>query len=136
MSESCNLTKKRTAPRSSSTSIRSAKSKVFSEYTVSPIEQQAKPKLRSECPPHPCPWASCKYNLFLDVKPNGSVTVNFPHLEFDELTETCCLNLCDEGHTLDKIGNILNLSRERVRQIEEVALNKIKSITDRVWLDK
>jgi RNA polymerase primary sigma factor len=32
---------------------------------------------------------------------------------------------CDEAHTLEEIGRVVNLSRERVRQIEGLALRKI-----------
>ena len=39
-----------------------------------------RPKTRADClrVVRPCPWVSCRWNLALDVKPNGNVTLNFP----------------------------------------------------------
>ncbi|MCK4576963.1 RNA polymerase sigma factor RpoD/SigA [candidate division WOR-3 bacterium] len=43
--------------------------------------------------------------------------------------------LADERpHTLEEIGNNLNLSRERVRQLKEKALNKIRNFPDSILL--
>lgn len=42
---------------------------------------------------------------------------------------SCALDVCDqhvEGLTLEETGNLLNLTRERIRQIEGVALEKIR----------
>lgn len=67
-----------------------------------------------------CPWISCKYNLYLDVDPEtGSIIVNFPDLEPWEMTHTCALRVAHRGGlTLDDVGEVMNLTRERIRQIE------------------
>ena len=81
-----------------------------------------RPRTRDECRGHagPCPWVSCKHHLYLDVNPRtGSIKLNFPELEPWELRHTCALDVAEEGsHTLEEIGDITNLTRERVRQLE------------------
>ena len=42
----------------------------------------------------------------------------------------------DEAHTLEEIGRKVNLSRERVRQIEGLALRKILATDDSDVLDR
>ncbi len=85
-----------------------------------------RPKTRGDCVggERPCPFAGCRYHLFLDVHPRtGSIKLNFPDLELEELAETCALDVADrEGTTLEKVGAILNVTRERIRQIENKAL--------------
>ena len=86
-----------------------------------------RPRTRGECPPdgEPCPWVSCKHHLYLDVDPsNGSIRINHPDLEVWELTEACALRVADreETATLEDVGAMLNITRERVRQIESRAL--------------
>lgn len=78
--------------------------------------------------PRPCPLVSCRFHLYLDVNPNtGSIKLNFPGLEVWDLKETCALDVADRGGvTLDEIGEIFNLTRERIRQIELQALHKLK----------
>lgn len=90
----------------------------------------ARPLTRGECrdQPRPCPWVSCKFNLYLDVNPEtGSITLNFPDLEPWELRETCVLDVAERGGlTLEEVGDILNLTRERIRQLEVRGLLKLK----------
>jgi len=85
-----------------------------------------RPRTRGDCDemPRPCPFVSCRHHLYLDVNDDtGAIKLNFPHLEPWELVETCSLDVADrEGVTLEETGAILNVTRERVRQIEMRAL--------------
>lgn len=84
---------------------------------------------RGECKDghRPCPLVGCQYHLYLDVnKTTGAIKLNFPDLEVEEMTETCALDVADRGGTtLEEVGVILNVTRERVRQIEEKSFSKI-----------
>jgi hypothetical protein len=54
------------------------------------------------------------------------VKFNFPDLEPDELGESCCLDVADRGgEPLERVGAILNVTRERVRQIQESAFARV-----------
>lgn len=89
-----------------------------------------RPRTRDECSAEarPCPWVSCKHHLYLDVNPRtGSIKLNFPDLEPWELRHTCALDVAEEGgHTLEEIGDITNLTRERVRQLETHGLVELR----------
>jgi hypothetical protein len=89
-----------------------------------------RPKLRAECQSmeRPCPFVSCEHHLYLDVNPeSGAIKLNFPHLEVWEMAETCALDVADRGGiTLEEVGAILNLTRERIRQVEVRGLTKIR----------
>ncbi|MDB4964822.1 MAG: hypothetical protein JWN44_511 [Myxococcales bacterium] len=78
----------------------------------------------------PCPYVSCKHHLYLDVNPEtGSIKLNFPDLEVWEMAETCSLDVADKGGiTLEEVGEILNLTRERIRQVEVRGLLKLKMV--------
>lgn len=88
-----------------------------------------RPSSRDTCAkgPRPCPWVSCKFHLYLDVNPDtGSIKLNFPDLEVWEMAETCALDVADRGGiTLEEVGEILNLTRERIRQVEVHGLGKL-----------
>ena len=93
-----------------------------------------KPKTRAECVDmeRPCPFVSCKYHLYIDVHPlRGSIKLNFPDVEVWEMTETCALDVADRGGiTLEEVGEIMNLTRERVRQVETAGLAKLEALQD------
>lgn len=81
-----------------------------------------RPRTRGECKNgvRPCPYVGCKYHLYLDVNPGtGSIKLNFPDREPEDMIESCALDVADQGSsTLEEIGFITNLTRERIRQIE------------------
>jgi hypothetical protein len=89
-----------------------------------------RPASRRDCYglPRPCPFVTCSHHLYLDVNPQtGAIKLNFPHLEVWEMSETCSLDVADKGGiTLEEVGAILNLTRERIRQVEVRGLCKIK----------
>ncbi len=94
-------------------------------------EDIERPRLRSDCQntQRPCPFVSCEHHLYLDVNPqSGAIKLNFPHLEVWEMAETCALDVADRGGiTLEEVGAILNLTRERIRQVEVRGLSKIRA---------
>jgi DNA-directed RNA polymerase sigma subunit (sigma70/sigma32) len=50
-----------------------------------------------------------------------------PDLEPWELKHTCALDVADRGGiTLEEIGEVMNLTRERIRQVEVRGLLKLK----------
>ena len=89
-----------------------------------------RPTARGECAnvARPCPYVSCKYHLYIDVNPStGSIKVNFPDREVWELQHSCALDVAQQGGiTLEEVGEILNLTRERIRQVEVRGLAKLK----------
>jgi hypothetical protein len=97
-------------------------------------EDAERPKTRSECAggERPCPFVSCKHHLFLDVSARtGAIKLNFPDLEVWEMSETCALDVADRGGTtLEEVGAIMNLTRERIRQVEVKGLAKLAALRD------
>src|SRR5689334_5897109 len=93
-----------------------------------------KPRSRADCASgeRPCPFVSCKHHLFLDVSAKtGAIKLNFPDLEVWEMTETCALDVADRGGTtLEEVGAIMNLTRERIRQVEVKGLAKLEALRD------
>lgn len=77
----------------------------------------------------PCVFVGCKFNLFLDATRTGSLTFNFPDLEPGEAVDSCCLDIADqEGATLERVGEALNVTRERIRQVEVKAFRLIQQL--------
>jgi len=99
-----------------------------------PEEEYWRPKTRTECVDmeRPCPFVSCKYHLYIDVHPvRGSIKLNFPDVDVWEMTETCSLDIADRGGiTLEEVGEIMNFTRERVRQVETTGLGKLEAVKD------
>lgn len=104
---------------------------------LNPDVEVERPMSRGECQhgPHserPCPFVSCKHHLYLDVNDRtGSIKLNFPDFEVWELPETCALDIADRGGiTLEEVGEIMNLTRERIRQLETRGLAKLKALNE------
>jgi len=102
-----------------------------------PETDYPRPVTRADCTQgefaiRPCPFVSCKYHLYLDVLDRtGSIKLNFPDLEVWELPESCALDVADRGGMpLEEIGDVMNLTRERVRQIETKGLAKLRELAE------
>lgn len=92
-------------------------------------EDAERPKTRAECAgaPRPCPYVSCKHHLYLDVSKRGSIKVNFPDIEVEAMTESCALDVAEAGErTREEVGALMNMTGERVRQLEESGLEKLR----------
>ena len=97
--------------------------------------EKMRPRTRADCinGPRPCQFVSCKHNLYLDVNPEtGSIKLNFPDKEIWELEHTCALDVAEKGGiTLEEVGAIMNLTRERIRQVETRGLMKLREATEK-----
>src|SRR5579859_6237758 len=102
------------------------------------VEEIEPPRTRADCVggERPCPFVSCKHHLYLDVSARtGAIKLNFPDLEAWEMTETCALDVADRGGTtLEEVGAIMNLTRERIRQVEVKGLAKLQAVEDMMAL--
>lgn len=98
------------------------------------------PKTYGDCMgrARPCYFFRCRYNLYLDVNPgSGSIVLNFPGKEPHELEYTCAIDAALEGapadsdrgagHTLERLGEFLNVNLERARQTEAEALLELRA---------
>jgi len=99
-----------------------------------PYMETRRPRTRKDCKDgiRPCPFVGCRYHLYLDVKSStGTLKLNFPGMEVWEMPFTCALDVADMGgRTLEEVGQILNMTRERVRQLESTALHKLKNLVE------
>lgn len=87
-----------------------------------------RPTTRGECSQvvRPCPYVGCRYHLYLDVDSRtGSLKINADREPW-ELARSCALDVADEGRlTLEQVASTMQVTRERVRQIEQRAREKI-----------
>jgi hypothetical protein len=95
-----------------------------------------RPRVRGDCVngPRPCPWAACRFNLTID----HINAAREPVVAFDDDVEraSCALDVADGGPVeLQVIGDMLGVTRERVRQIEAAALVKLRRRLDSSMLE-
>ena len=98
-----------------------------SEYPEDP--GPLRPRTRGECAngPRPCPWVGCRHHLYLDTTHAASIQLNFPDIEPHEMRTSCSLDVADAGgETLHDTGRLMNVVRERIRQLENSAVAKVK----------
>ena len=123
--------RRRTRPRSKTIAMkRLTREELRVGALMYPPVDIPRPTSREECKNEmrPCPWVACKHHLYLDINPEtGSIKINFPDLEPWELKHTCALDVAERGGiTLEEVGEIMNLTRERIRQVEVRGLLKLK----------
>ena len=132
----------RSGPRARTLSMsRASKRLLVVGAALYPVEEHAsyqRPTTRGDClaggsnSARPCPWVSCAQHLALDVhEQTGNVKVTFPGVDgepdLDAMRDTCALDVADRGgETLDEVGAATNLTRERIRQLEAVALRALR----------
>lgn len=104
-----------------------------------PLKEEAewldanRPMTRGECRSgmRPCPFMLCRHHLYLDILRTGALKFNYPGVELDELPFTCALDIADGGpRVLEEVGIVLNMTRERLRQIEAHAAMRIRETLD------
>lgn len=103
---------------------------VYDEYA------DQRPKTRGDCvdAPRPCPWISCRHHLYLEVKTTGvtkdvAIIMNFPDVAPEDVPpdRSCALDVADQGGaTLEDVGRLTNLTRERMRQVQARAILKLE----------
>ena len=123
--------RRRTRPRSKTIAMkRLTREELRIGAAMYPPVDIPRPSSRAECREEmrPCPWVACKHHLYLDINPEtGSIKINFPDLEPWDLQHTCALDVAERGGiTLEEVGEIMNLTRERIRQVEVRGLLKLK----------
>ena len=123
--------RRRTRPRSKTIAMkRLTREELRVGALMYPPVDDIRPTTRAECrgEARPCPWVACKFHLYLDVNPEtGSIKINFPDLEPWDMKDTCSLDVAERGGiTLEEVGEIMNLTRERIRQVEVRGLLKLK----------
>lgn len=110
--------------------------RVHLELLADPVDE-SRPITRGDCVggERPCPFVGCKYHLFLDVnETNGSIKFNYGHgTEPEDLLESCALDVADRGGaTLEELGELMNVVRERVRQLETIAIDAVRPDIERL----
>lgn len=116
-------------PRARTIGVKALHREVLANAVSTPLNI-ARPRTRGECrgQERPCPWAGCRHHMALDINPeSGAIKINHPHLELWEIRETCSLDVAERGEvTLETVAEVMNLTRERARQIETRGLLKLK----------
>lgn len=88
------------------------------------------PATRADCADEvrPCIHVRCRHHLYLDVTEAGSLKLNFPGMDVDEIPMTCSLDMAEDGGaTLEQVASVLGVTKERARQIEEKALRRLRT---------
>ena len=94
-----------------------------------------RPRFREECRggPRPCPLVGCPHNTFLNITSTGRIQLAHGKRNPEDMPpdESCSLDVADSGpQTLSRVGEIMGLTRERIRQIETKCLEKIRKTVD------
>jgi len=89
--------------------------------------------------PAPCYYARCRHSLLVDVNRFGTIKINFPGWDVDEMPATCSVKEARKGpRTVDQVASMFNLTDEAVRAIERDGWRKVERLIDprRLWRGK
>jgi hypothetical protein len=114
-------------------------------FSLTPDDYE-RPRTRGDCLPggcnaeRPCPWVSCRHNLYLDVQRSGAIRLCHPHLAPEQMEQSCALDIIDandadrdapQGCSLDVCAVAMNLSPEHIRALEALALASLREAFER-----
>lgn len=97
-----------------------------------------RPTNRRECKDgcRPCPWVSCRYHLAIDVKEDGTLTLNRHAFQdgepaFEVLEHTCALDIADAASepSLANVAKYLGMGRNKIQDTERLAKEKLRERT-------
>lgn len=78
----------------------------------------------------PCIFSLCRHNLYIDLRhggKDGRAVIQSPDGTLNSMRATCALDVAEHGGlTLDAVGSLLGVTRERIRQIEAEAMLRFK----------
>lgn len=131
-------------PRTSPPPMRPSRVQLRADYMAAVRESGlSRPRTRAECAdgPRPCPWVSCRYHLALDLHGRRCVIIVADPDTWTSDTPTCALDLADGAGlaggqssynmTLEAVAAVMGgRSRERIRQIEAKALEKLEAVSE------
>lgn len=96
------------------------------------VRSRRVPETRGECLPgghneaRPCRFTTCRYHAQETQAYDGKKPYGRPPRSLPEGGPTCTLDVAAEGeHTMEEVGEVLGLTRQRVEQIEKKALRRV-----------
>jgi hypothetical protein len=94
------------------------------------------PKKKEMCSTErPCPYVSCRHHLGIEPVYVGCINLTFPDMQPWEIPETCSIDVAMQGDkTLEEVGQLINITRERVRQLETSAIIKARRAAESMGL--
>jgi hypothetical protein len=80
----------------------------------------------------PCVYIGCRHSLYIDVTFAGSIKLNAPDVDPDDVSGTSCsLDVAEAGGiVLEALAAPLNVTKERVRQLEASAFRKLEPLLE------
>jgi hypothetical protein len=85
------------------------------------LAEYDRPRTRADCAggERPCPWASCRHHLLVDVNPETGL-LKLQDRELEDLPETCALDVAEKGGlNQPDTAALLGVTRQRVDQLEK-----------------
>jgi hypothetical protein len=82
-----------------------------------------------------CPHVGCRYHLYLDVDLcTGAITVNFPGVALEDMTETCAMRISNAGGETDAYiaAQAMNTSTRSVRDLIDEAFESFRAAGGRI----